>query len=83
MVDIAPLPQVGAIVLITWTGTRLARRFTDASPSLAAMRMFSLGAQPFFLENLSYQFDALSMALAIGLAIWPLLLPTTPLGSGW
>ncbi|MFK2905351.1 glucosyltransferase domain-containing protein [Dyella ginsengisoli] len=83
MVDIAPLPQIGAIVLLAWTGARLARRFTDASPWLAALLVFPLGAQPFFLENLSYQFDALSMALAIWLAVWPLLLPTTRRGSGW
>ncbi|MGA0586547.1 glucosyltransferase domain-containing protein [Dyella sp. KRB-257] len=83
MVDIAPLPQIGAIVLLAWTGARLARRFTDASPWLAALLVFPLGAQPFFLENLSYQFDALSMALAIWLAVWPLLMPTTRRGSGW
>lgn len=83
MVDIAPLPQIVAIVLLAWTGARLARRYTDASPWLAALLVFPLGAQPFFLENLSYQFDALSMALAIGLAVWPLLLPATRRGSGW
>ena len=37
MVDIAPLPQIGAIVVLAWTGARLARRFTDASPWLAAL----------------------------------------------
>jgi hypothetical protein len=83
MVDIAPLPQIGAIVLLAWTGARLARRFTDASPWLAALLVFPLGAQPFFLENLSYQFDALSMALAIWLAVWPLWMPVTRRGSGW
>lgn len=83
MVDIAPLPQIGAIVVLAWTGARLARRFTDASPWLAALLVFPLGAQPFFLENLSYQFDALSMALAVWLAVWPLLLPATRRGSGW
>jgi hypothetical protein len=37
MVDIAPLPQIGAIVVLAWTGARLARRFTDA-PTDAPMR---------------------------------------------
>lgn len=83
MVDIAPLPQIGAIVLLAWAGARLSRRFTDASPWLAALLVFPLGAQPFFLENLSYQFDALSMALAVWLAVWPLLMPTTRRGRGW
>ncbi len=84
MVDIAPLPQIGAIVLLAWAGARLARRFTDAPPWLAALLVLPLGAQPFFLENLSYQFDALSMALAIWLAVWPLLpQPMTRRATGW
>lgn len=84
MVDIAPLPQIGAIVVLAWTGARLARRFADAPPWLAALLVFPLGAQPFFLENLSYQFDALSMALAIWLAVWPVLQqPSTMPATGW
>ncbi len=75
MVDIAPLPQVGAVVLLAWIGARLAVRYTRTSPWLAALLVFPLGAQPFFLENLSYRFDALSMALAVLLAAWPLLMP--------
>ncbi len=84
MVDIAPLPQIGAIMVLAWTGARLARRFTDALPWLAALLVFPLGAQPFFLENLSYQFDALSMALAIWLAVWPVLQQSaTRRATGW
>ncbi|WP_157798522.1 glucosyltransferase domain-containing protein [Dyella ginsengisoli] len=75
MVDIAPLPQIGAALLLAWIGARVAVRYTRASPWLAALLVFPLGAQPFFLENLSYRFDALSMALAVLLAAWPLLLP--------
>ncbi|HEU4671035.1 MAG TPA: glucosyltransferase domain-containing protein [Dyella sp.] len=75
MVDIAPLPQVGAVLLLAWIGASIAVRHTHASPWLAALLVFPLGAQPFFLENLSYRFDALSMALAVLLAAWPLLMP--------
>lgn len=75
MVDIAPLPQIGAVLLLAWIGARIAARFTQASPWLAALLVFPLGAQPFFLENLSYRFDALGMALAVLLAAWPLLMP--------
>ena len=75
MVDIAPLPQIGAVLLLAWIGARMAVRFTRASPWLAALLVFPLGAQPFFLENLSYHFDALAMALAVLLSAWPLLMP--------
>lgn len=74
MVDIAPLPQIGAVLLLAWIGSRIAVRYTRASPWLAALLVFPLGAQPFFLENLSFRFDALSMALAVLLAAWPLLM---------
>jgi hypothetical protein len=40
---------------------------------MAALVAFPLGAQPFYLENLSYKFDALSMSVAILLALLPLL----------
>ena len=75
MVDIAPLSQVGAVLLLAWIGARLAVRHVRATPWLAALLVFPLGAQPFFLENLSFRFDALSMALAVVLAAWPLLMP--------
>ncbi|MDE1965340.1 MAG: glucosyltransferase domain-containing protein [Xanthomonadaceae bacterium] len=75
MVDIAPLSQVGAVLLLAWIGARLAVRHARATPWLAALLVFPLGAQPFFLENLSFRFDALSMALAVVLAAWPLLMP--------
>lgn len=71
LVDISPLPQLGAIGVLAWAGVLVKRRFGIRSPVVAALVAFPLGAQPFFLENLSYRFDALSMALALLLAILP------------
>lgn len=73
MVDISPLTQMGAIVVLAWTGVLIARRYVFASPWMASLAAFPLGAQPFFLENLSYKFDALSMSLAIFFALSPIL----------
>jgi hypothetical protein len=73
MVDISPLPQIGAIALLAWIGVLMARRYSIGSSWIAALVAFPLGAQPFYLENLSYKFDALSMSLAMLLAVLPML----------
>ncbi|BDU19069.1 hypothetical protein DYGSA30_05260 [Dyella sp. GSA-30] len=74
MVDISPLTQMGAVLILAWTGVLIARRYVFASPWIAALAAFPLGAQPFFLENLSYKFDALSMSLAIFFALLPIVM---------
>jgi len=73
MVDISPLPQIGAIALLAWVGVLMARRYSIGSSWMAALVAFPLGAQPFYLENLSFKFDALSMSLAMLLAVLPML----------
>jgi hypothetical protein len=76
--DIAPLPQLLAIATLAYVGVLIARRYlaASASPVQAALIAFPLGAQPFFLHNLSFRFDAFCMALAILFALLPLLRPT-------
>lgn len=73
LVDISPLTQIGAIAILAWAGVLIARRYAIGSPWLAALVAFPLGAQPFYLENLSYKFDALSMSLAMLLALLPMI----------
>ncbi len=73
MVDISPLPQIGAVAILAWVGVLLARRYSIGSSWMAALVAFPLGAQPFYLENLSFKFDALSMSLAMLLAVLPIL----------
>jgi hypothetical protein len=71
LVDIAPLTQFLAIALLALSGTLIARRYALSSPWLGALLTLPLGAQPFFLENLSFRFDAPAMALAMLLALLP------------
>ncbi len=73
LADISPLTQIGAVAVLAWAGVLIARRYAIRSPWMAALVAFPLGAQPFYLENLSYKFDALSMSLAILLALLPIL----------
>jgi hypothetical protein len=83
LVDISPFSQLIAGALLVWTGILVARRFCAASPFLTALLVFPLGAQPFFLENLSYKFDALSMALALLTALLPFSLTRSGRRSWW
>ncbi|WP_460875054.1 glucosyltransferase domain-containing protein [Rhodanobacter koreensis] len=73
MVDISPLTQIGAIAILAWAGVLIARRYAIGSPWMAALVAFPLGAQPFYMESLSYKFDALSMSMAMLLALLPMI----------
>jgi hypothetical protein len=83
LVDISPLTQMGAAVVLAWTGVLIAKRFAVRSPWVAALVVFPLGAQPFFLENLSYKFDALSMALAMMFALLPFVVLSNTRRAWW
>ncbi|WP_266158530.1 glucosyltransferase domain-containing protein [Dyella silvatica] len=75
LVDISPLPQIAAIAILAWLGVLIAEHYAIRSLSLAVMVTLPLGAQPFFLENLSYRFDALPMALSLLFALLPITAP--------
>lgn len=83
LVDISPLTQIGAIAILAWVGVLIARRYAIRSPWTAALVAFPLGAQPFYLENLSYKFDALSMSLAMLLALLPIIVLKDDLRGWW
>jgi hypothetical protein len=73
LVDISPFTQFAAIAMLAGIGVLIARRYAIRSPWLAALVAFPLGAQPFYMENLSYKFDALSMSCAMLFALVPVL----------
>ena len=73
LVDISPVPQLFAVAVLALIGVLVARRFGLRSWWVAALVSLPLGAQPFFLENISYRFDAVCMALAILFAVLPML----------
>ncbi|WP_294155705.1 glucosyltransferase domain-containing protein [uncultured Selenomonas sp.] len=74
--DMAPLPQLLALVLFAYTMVLLARRFYV--PVKLPLLVGCLGLaimSPFFLENLSYHFDSVTMVLALCLALSSYALP--------
>ncbi|GAN68431.1 glucosyltransferase domain-containing protein [Acetobacter orleanensis] len=79
--DLAPLGQILGLLALSGSGALLAarllrgRRMDDLSVCLCAL---PLAVQPFFLENLSYKFDALPMLMAQTCAVLAALVP-----EGW
>jgi hypothetical protein len=80
LLDISPLPQILGLAALAYAGVRLARVLFDAPPTAwTCLVVFPLIASPFMLQNLSYRFDALTMGLAVMLAI----LASLPATRGW
>lgn len=68
--DLAPLPQLLAVVILSvasaWTSMTYRLRF-----GFGLLPIAFIVCNPFFLENLSYRYDSLSMAAAVVLATLP------------
>lgn len=69
--DISPIPQILAIAALAFTIAAACARFLPGRPFLGALAFSPLIISPFFLENLSYKYDALPMALAVACATLP------------
>lgn len=80
LTDISPLPQLLAMLLLACCAVLVARKFGIRDTASATLAAFPLCASPFFLENLSYKFDALTMVSAVTLAV--LAVTATPV-RGW
>jgi len=69
LTDLAPLPLWLGLAAITAAILLWRRRLLAFDTGYAWLAMLILVVQPFFLQNLSYHFDALPMALALACAI--------------
>jgi hypothetical protein len=67
--DFSPLPQLFAFALLGLTAALVGKRLGSGPPLTTAIAALLLGANPFFLANLSFKFDALPMMLGLFLAI--------------
>lgn len=68
-VAVAPLHQLLAVGVLALVAVAAARAYGLRSPFWSALATLPLLGQPYALENLSYGFDCLAMALALGLAV--------------
>ncbi|MVW79191.1 hypothetical protein GOQ28_09680 [Bordetella sp. 02P26C-1] len=69
LTDISPLPQIVSIAILAALAVSVARYFRINGTILPALVFAPMVIGPFFLENLSYKFDALTMTLAVFLAL--------------
>jgi len=75
LTDTAPLPQLAAMILLAVSGVALLRVVYDRRRFSVweILAVVPLGLNPYFLECLSYRFDAPYMVMSILCAIAPLL----------
>jgi hypothetical protein len=72
-VDISPAPQLVAIPVLALAATIVGRVwFAEATTILRALVTAPVGLQPYLHQNMAYRFDALGMALALLLAVFPM-----------
>ncbi len=68
--DISPLPQIMGLIALALAATILCiNLFGRDADFYSALVVFPIIGSPFFLQNLSYKFDAFSMGLAMLCAI--------------
>ncbi len=75
LTDISPLPQLLAVVILAISGVMILRLITgrDQFTWMEYVAMVPLGLSPYFLECISYKFDAPYMAISILASVAPLL----------
>ena len=78
IIDCAPLGQILGLAFLACSAVFFTQRVTrQSSPDWVSLSICGvpLAAQPFFLENLSYRFDALPMLMAQACAVFACALP--------
>jgi hypothetical protein len=78
LTDISPLPQVlAALIIGACTVLIVYILCGDELPFMALIAGISLGLSPYFLENISYKFDAPYMALSMLFSVLPFIFTGT------
>ncbi|MER0125903.1 glucosyltransferase domain-containing protein [Franconibacter daqui] len=69
--DIAPFPQILAILIMT-TLCYFIHRYLNPDHSLGWLVFTPIFLSPFFIQNLAFRFDSLTMSLSVAIAALPL-----------
>ena len=72
--DCSPIPQLLAILLVALTTVSAGRRLGAGPAMTTGAAALTLGANPFFLANLSFKFDSLPTSVGLLLAVCAVLL---------
>ncbi|MBP3207909.1 MAG: glucosyltransferase domain-containing protein [Campylobacter sp.] len=71
--DISPIPQLIAIAIVSVASLALCKIFINKINFMAVLAVTPVGLSPFYLENMSFKFDAPFMAIALTSMIFPFL----------
>ncbi len=80
-VNLYPLPLLLAVVVTSASLVRLVQHWFRVPTFSSILVVLPLWLQPFFLQNLSYQYDGAGMALSLACAIWAVTLDVERLKS--
>jgi hypothetical protein len=69
--DLAPLTQILATAILAVASVLVCRTLPNSPALLKVLAIAPLGLQPYWLENISYRFDSLGMALSLLCAVAP------------
>lgn len=72
--NLFPLPLLLATVFTALAMAKLTRHYFASPRFTAVLVVLPLWLNPFFLQNLSYQYDGAAMALALACCIWAIVL---------
>lgn len=69
MIDISPIPQFISLLVVGITITLLSARYFKDRYLVGVLVFLPLWVSPFFLQNISYKYDAALMALSVFFAV--------------
>ncbi|MFJ4067939.1 glucosyltransferase domain-containing protein [Pseudomonas sp. NPDC089996] len=69
-INLYPLPLLLAVLVTALALTRLVRQWFTQPTLSSVLVVLPLWFQPYFLQNLSYQYDSATMALSLAAVIW-------------
>jgi hypothetical protein len=73
-VNLYPLPLLLAVLACGHALARLVRHWFAVPTAAAVLVVLPVWYQPYFLQNLSYQYDGAAMALAVATCLWAISL---------
>ncbi|WP_221885137.1 glucosyltransferase domain-containing protein, partial [Enterobacter hormaechei] len=70
LVDLSPLTQISGVAALSLSSSLYVKRYlSNSSYPVAGLVSFLMVASPFFLENISYKYDSLTMSISLALII--------------
>ncbi|MDF7784027.1 glucosyltransferase domain-containing protein [Pantoea stewartii] len=74
MADISPIPQLIALGISSITIALLSKRYYKPSQLIGCLIFLPLFISPFYLQNISYKYDAPIMSLSVMFAVLPFII---------